>query len=217
MTGRTSGPSAAASTPRWHRCLTTTAFSCGCPRSGAGSTSPLRITRRRCWRCVISPSGRSPAPGSVPRWPRPASKAATSAATRPAATGSPTPGRTRTKAHAAWGRRAHRLKPDPETAPAHPYRRAAPRRAGLGARPGQGARGAGAGTHGGQRAGWAAGGGCPVRGGGGQAAGQPGAALELDAAIGYERETVAMLFGAADAAEGFAAFRGRRPASFSGP
>lgn len=44
-----------------------------------------------------------------------------------------------------------------------------------------------------------------------------GAALELDAAIGYERETVAMLFGAADAAEGFAAFRGRRPASFSGP
>jgi len=31
------------------------------------------------------------------------------------------------------------------------------------------------------------------------------AALELDAAIGYERETVAMLFGAADAAEGFAA------------
>jgi enoyl-CoA hydratase len=43
-----------------------------------------------------------------------------------------------------------------------------------------------------------------------------GAALELDAAIGYERETVSMLFGTADAAEGFAAFRGRRPASFSG-
>ena len=44
-----------------------------------------------------------------------------------------------------------------------------------------------------------------------------GAALELDAAIGYERETVAMLFGAADAAKGFATVRGRRPASFSGP
>jgi site-specific DNA recombinase len=31
-------------------------------------------------------------------------------------TGSVMPGRTRNKAHAAWGRRAHRLEPDPETA-----------------------------------------------------------------------------------------------------
>jgi putative ABC transport system permease protein len=43
----------------------------------------MRITNRRCWRWALSPSGRSPGPGSgsAPRWPpRPASKAAAAAA-----------------------------------------------------------------------------------------------------------------------------------------
>jgi hypothetical protein len=70
------------------------------PEVGGRSTLGLRIMSRRCWPWDSSPSERSPAPrsGCVPRWPpRPASRAATSAAGHPTGTGSPMPGRTRTR------------------------------------------------------------------------------------------------------------------------
>ncbi len=44
------------------------------------------------------------------------SRAATWTAARHTGIGWPTPGRTQTRRPAAWGRRAHRLEPDPETA-----------------------------------------------------------------------------------------------------
>jgi hypothetical protein len=69
-------------------------------KSAAGSTPALRITSRRCWPSAISRSARLPAPrsGSARRWPpRPESRAATSAAAHPTATGSLMPGRTRTR------------------------------------------------------------------------------------------------------------------------
>jgi enoyl-CoA hydratase len=43
-----------------------------------------------------------------------------------------------------------------------------------------------------------------------------GLGMELDAAIGYERETVSVLFGSADRLEGLRAFRDRREATFQG-
>jgi len=90
--GNTSGPSAVAGIPRWRRCSSTTASSCGLRKSAGGSTSALRTARGRCWRWVCSPSGRSPEPGSGSgrRWPpRPASRAAIWAAARRTGTGTP--------------------------------------------------------------------------------------------------------------------------------
>ncbi|WP_328435961.1 enoyl-CoA hydratase/isomerase family protein [Streptomyces sp. NBC_00425] len=43
-----------------------------------------------------------------------------------------------------------------------------------------------------------------------------GLGMDLEAAIAYERETVAVLFGTADRAEGLKAFRERRPGDFRG-
>ena len=43
-----------------------------------------------------------------------------------------------------------------------------------------------------------------------------GLLMDLDAAIGYERETVAVLFSSEDRAEGLKAFRDRRPGEFRG-
>ena len=43
-----------------------------------------------------------------------------------------------------------------------------------------------------------------------------GLGMDLDAAIAYERESVSILFGTADRAEGLTAFRERRPADFAG-
>ena len=40
--------------------------------------------------------------------------------------------------------------------------------------------------------------------------------MDRDAAIGYERETVSVLFGSRDRAEGLEAFRARRPGEFRG-
>jgi len=43
-----------------------------------------------------------------------------------------------------------------------------------------------------------------------------GAGMDLAAAISYEAESVSMLFGTADQAEGLAAFHARRPPTFTG-
>jgi enoyl-CoA hydratase len=43
-----------------------------------------------------------------------------------------------------------------------------------------------------------------------------GSGMNLAAAISHERESVAMLFGTQDHAEGLAAFRARRPPTFTG-
>ena len=70
-----------------------------------------------CWACRRSERSPAPASGSAPRWPsRPGSRAATSAGARRTGTGSADAGPHPNKAHASWGRRAHRLEPDPETA-----------------------------------------------------------------------------------------------------
>ena len=85
---------------RWRRCSSITASSCGCRRWAAGSITTLSTTRRRCRAGAVSPSGRSPGPGSGsgPRWPpRPASRAGISAAVRRTGTGWLMPGRTRTR------------------------------------------------------------------------------------------------------------------------
>ena len=74
---------------------------------------------RRCSPSACRPSGRSPGPGSGsgPRWPRrPWSRAGTWAARPPYGYRLGDAGPHPNKAHAAWGRRAHRLEPDPETA-----------------------------------------------------------------------------------------------------
>ena len=118
--GSTSGRFTPASTRRWRRCSSITASACGCPKSAAGSTGTLRTTSRPCSRSACPPSGRSPAPGSGsgPRWrPRPGRRAATWAAWPPYGYRLADAGPHPNKAHDAWGRRAHRLEPDPATAP----------------------------------------------------------------------------------------------------
>ena len=77
-------------------------------------------TSRPCWRSAYRPSGGSSGPGSgfAPRWPpRPGSRAGTWAAWPPYGYRRADAGPHPNKAHAAWGRRAHRLEPDPVTAP----------------------------------------------------------------------------------------------------
>ena len=96
-----------------------------CPAVDAGGRRPGRLACRASredddWRWGCRPSGRSPGPGSGsgPRWPpRRGSRAGTWAAVRRTGTGSPTPGRTRTRRTRRGARRAHRLEPDPATAP----------------------------------------------------------------------------------------------------
>jgi len=90
------------------------------PEVGGRPAGTPGITGRRWWRRACRPGGRSPGPGSGcgPRWRRRrGSRAGTWAAARRTGTGSPMPGPHPNKAHAARGRRAHRLEPDPVTAP----------------------------------------------------------------------------------------------------
>ena len=94
------------------------------PELGGGSTFTPRTTSRRCWRwgCRRNVKSSAPGSGSVPRWPpRPASRAAIWVAARPTGTELADAGPHPNKAHAAWGRRAHRLEPDPDTAPVVPW------------------------------------------------------------------------------------------------
>ena len=70
------------------------------PEVGGRVDCTPRTTSRPCSRSGCRPSGRSPGPGSgsAPRWPpRPESRAVTWAAARRMGTGSPMPGRTRTR------------------------------------------------------------------------------------------------------------------------
>src|SRR5277367_859613 len=116
MSGRSTGTS----TRRWPRCSSTTASRCGCPKWAGEWTATPRITSRRWWRWGCRRSGRSPGPGSGcgPRWRRRRwSRAGISAAAPPYGYRLADAGPHPNKAHAAWGRRAHRLEPDPVTAP----------------------------------------------------------------------------------------------------
>ena len=110
-----------ASTRRWRRCSSIMASACGCPKSVAGSTGTLRTTSRPCSRSACLSSKRE-----ITRT-RIRVRAAMAAQTREEGRylgGRPPYGYQLTdagphpnKAHAAWGRRAHRLEPDPVTAP----------------------------------------------------------------------------------------------------
>src|SRR6266700_8178 len=92
----------------------------GCRRLAGGSTGTPRTTSRPCSRWACRPSGRSPGPGIRVR---------TAMATRTREQGRYLGGRPPygyrladagphpNKAHPVWGRRAHRLEPDPVTAP----------------------------------------------------------------------------------------------------
>jgi hypothetical protein len=88
--------------------------------AAGGWTGMPRITSRQCSRWGFRHSGRSPGPGAAsgPRWRRRAwTRAGTSAGVRRTGTGLGDAGSHPNKAHAGCGRRAHRLEPDPDTAP----------------------------------------------------------------------------------------------------
>src|SRR6202158_411147 len=106
---------------RWPRCSSITACICGCRRSAGGSTGTPRITRRRWWGWGCRRRGSSPGRA----WAGRHAERRPERRERPHYVGGHPPygyrladaGPHPNKAHAAWGRRAHRLEPDPVTAP----------------------------------------------------------------------------------------------------